>query len=109
LTIGTTIETDDGLAATLVRQRAAFLRDGPPPLAERRSDLMRLKNALRAHREDFVAAINTDFGHRSRQETLLFDLASVVEGSTFCTGISDAGRSQSVGALPCRDTGRLAG
>jgi coniferyl-aldehyde dehydrogenase len=83
LTIGTTIETDDGLAVTLVRQRAAFLRDGPPPLAERRSDLMRLKNALRAHREDFVAAINTDFGHRSRQETLLFDLASVVEGINF--------------------------
>jgi coniferyl-aldehyde dehydrogenase len=83
VTIGTTIETDDGLAATLVRQRAAFLRDGPPPLAERRSDLMRLKNALRAHREDFVATINTDFGHRSRQETLLFDLASVVEGINF--------------------------
>ena len=59
MSIGTTIDTDDGLAATLVRQRAAFLRDGPPPLAERRSDLMRLKNALRAHREDFVAAINT--------------------------------------------------
>ena len=101
MTIGTTIETDDGLAATLVRQRAAFLRDGPPPLADRRSDLMRLKNALRAHREDFVAAINTDFGHRSRQETSLFDLASVVEGINFCTGISDAGCSQSAGALPC--------
>ena len=78
-----TIGTDDELAATLVRQRAAFLRVSPPPLAERRSDLMRLKNALRTHREDFVAVINTDFGHRSRQETLLFDLASVVKGINF--------------------------
>lgn len=81
--IRTTTETDDGLAATLVRQRAAFLRDGPPPLAQRRSDLIRLKNALLGHREDFAAAINTDFGHRSRQETSLFDLASVVEGVNF--------------------------
>jgi len=83
VTIGTTIETEDGLATTLVRQRAAFLRDGPPSLAQRRSDLMRLKNALRGHREDIVAAINTDFGHRSRQETLLFELASVVQGLNF--------------------------
>ena len=78
-----TTKCDDGLTATLARQRAAFLRDGPPPLAHRHSDLMKLKNALREHREQFVAAINTDFGHRSRQETSLFDLASVVEGISF--------------------------
>jgi coniferyl-aldehyde dehydrogenase len=83
VTIGTSIETDVGLAPTLVRQRAAFLRDGPPSLGQRHSDLIRLKNALRRHREDFVAAINTDFGHRARQETSLFDLASVVEGIKF--------------------------
>ena len=73
----------DGLTATLVRQRAAFLRDGPPSLAQRCSDLMMLKNALREHREDFVAAINTDFGHRSRQETSLFDLSTVAEGINY--------------------------
>jgi coniferyl-aldehyde dehydrogenase len=83
VTIGTTMKVDDGLTATLGRQRAAFLRDGPPSLAHRRSDLMKLKSVLRQHREHFVAAINTDFGHRSRQETSLFDLASVVEGINF--------------------------
>ena len=83
MTAGMTMTTDDGLTATLVRQRAAFLRDGPPSLAQRRSDLMMLKNALREHREDFVAAINTDFGHRSRQETSLFDLSTVAEGINY--------------------------
>jgi coniferyl-aldehyde dehydrogenase len=83
VTGGTTTRDEDGLTAMLARQRAAFLRDGPPPLGQRRSDLMKLKHALREHREHFVAAINTDFGHRSRQETSLFDLASVVEGINF--------------------------
>ena len=83
MTVGATMKTPDGLTVMLARQRAAFLRDGPPPLAQRRSDLMKLKNALREHLEGFVAAINTDFGHRSRQETSLFDLVSVVEGINF--------------------------
>ena len=83
MTDGTAIKTNNGLTATLVRQRAAFLCDGPPSLARRRSDLMKLKDAIWKHREDFVAAINTDFGHRSRQETILFDLASVVDGINY--------------------------
>lgn len=62
------IRKDDvGLKALLSRQRAAFLRDGPPPLEHRRSDLKKLKHALLAHREGFITAINVDFGHRSRK------------------------------------------
>jgi hypothetical protein len=38
--------------------------------------LIRLKDALLARADEFVAALNTDFGHRSRQETLLFDVAA---------------------------------
>jgi coniferyl-aldehyde dehydrogenase len=79
----TTMKTDGALSAMLIRQRTAFLREGPPSLAQRRGDLMKLKNALQEHRENFVAAINADFGHRSRQETSLFDLASVVEGINY--------------------------
>ena len=47
MTVGTTAKGDDGLAAMAARQRAAFLRDGAPPLPQRRSDLMKLKNVLR--------------------------------------------------------------
>jgi coniferyl-aldehyde dehydrogenase len=67
-----------GLTATLERQRAAFLRDGSPSLAARRRDLMRLKDTVLARQEEFVTAINADFGHRARQESLLLDLGSVV-------------------------------
>ncbi|MGI8853005.1 MAG: aldehyde dehydrogenase family protein [Methyloceanibacter sp.] len=66
------------LTATLERQRAAFLRDGPPTLKRRRHDLLRLKDALLAHQDAFVAAINADFGHRAKQETLLLDLGSTI-------------------------------
>ena len=71
-------KTRSGLTATLERQRAAFLRDGPPSLAARRRDLMRLKDAVLARQGEFVTAINADFGHRARQESLLLDLGSVV-------------------------------
>ena len=46
-------------------QRAAYLRDGAPSLAARRSDLNNLKAALIARRSVIEEAINTDFGHRS--------------------------------------------
>jgi coniferyl-aldehyde dehydrogenase len=66
------------LAATLNRQRVAFLRDGSPTLADRRSDLMKLKGALLEHQEAFVATLNSDFGHRSRQESLASELGSTI-------------------------------
>ena len=52
------------------------MRDGPPTLAERRRDLHKLKGAILAHEEDFVSALNADFGHRSREETLMLDVGS---------------------------------
>jgi coniferyl-aldehyde dehydrogenase len=75
----TSIDIDSGLKSILDRQRAAFLRDGPPSLKERRSNLMKLKGAILARQEDFVAALNADFGCRSRQETVLLDLGSSIK------------------------------
>lgn len=71
------IDTDSGLTAILARQRAAFLRDGPPSLKERRSDLRALKEAILAREDDFVAALDQDFGHRAREETLKIGRAHV--------------------------------
>lgn len=76
--IDTSPEAKSGLIATLDRQRAAFLHDGPPSLKRRRRDLMRLKEAVLARQDAFVAALNADFGHRSAQESLVFDLGTVV-------------------------------
>ena len=68
------------LAACLARQRAAFLRDGPPSLAQRRSDLDRLRRALIDQRQAIEAALMADFGHRSTHETTMFETMTVVEG-----------------------------
>ncbi len=76
-----TVQTPDtarALHATLALQRAAFLRDGPPTLQQRRADLKKLKDAILARQDALVAALNTDFGHRSRHESLMLDLGSTV-------------------------------
>ncbi len=77
----TPINTD--LTSLLSRQRRAFLRDGPPSLKQRRTDLKALKEAILAREDDFVAALDQDFGHRARQETLLLDLGSTVNAINY--------------------------
>ncbi|MFH9728422.1 hypothetical protein ACH4M4_36555 [Streptomyces sp. NPDC017254] len=61
-------------------QRAAYLRDGAPSPAARRSDLSRLKAALINRRITIEEAINADFGNRSRHETAMTELGGVVQG-----------------------------
>jgi coniferyl-aldehyde dehydrogenase len=63
-----------GLNDLLARQRRAFLEHGAPPLAERREDLTRLRDALKREASAFADAIKADFGARSRQESLLADI-----------------------------------
>ena len=64
----------------LQTQRAAYLREGAPSLAARRNDLRKFKAALLARRGAFEAAIDTDFGHRSRHETAMMELVAVAQG-----------------------------
>lgn len=64
----------------LERQRAAFLRDGPPPAAARRDALLRLKRLLTDHQDEIASAVSGDFGHRSWHETLLADVFTTVSG-----------------------------
>ncbi len=67
------------MTGVLERQRAAFLKDGPPGLRERKDQLKRLRAAVLAHRQELAAAISADFGHRSRHETEIMELAGVVQ------------------------------
>src|SRR5262245_38568649 len=64
----------------LARQRAAFLRNAPPSLAERRANLKKLRAAVLARRADFEAALDADFGHRSRHETAIMEVLVVTWG-----------------------------
>jgi len=82
------LKDTDPLAAmteTLHRQRAAFLRDGPPTRTERRRDLRRLRATVLEHRRAIEQVIDADFGHRSRHETDLMELVGVVQAIDYLT------------------------
>ena len=68
------------LAVLLTRQRAAFLRDGPPSLSVRRASLKKLRAAVLARKADLEAALDADFGHRSRHETAIMEILALTWG-----------------------------
>lgn len=75
--------TDNGidrLQPLLDRQRAAFLRDGPPALAQRRELLAALRQAILDHRVPLAEALDRDFGNRARQETEYLELVPLIQG-----------------------------
>lgn len=65
------------LSSILEHQREAFLRDGPPSLEQRRADLTKLKQAIKDSADRIADVISTDFGSRSRQESLLAEILVV--------------------------------
>ena len=71
------------MADLLARQRAAFLRDGPPGLRQRRNSLRALKAAILARRVEIEDALIADFGHRSRHETTAMEVMTVVHGINY--------------------------
>jgi coniferyl-aldehyde dehydrogenase len=68
------------LRAALALQREAFRRQPAPTLAQRLDDLKRLRAFLREHQDELCEAIDADYGHRSRHETLLCEIAPAVDG-----------------------------
>ena len=66
------------LADTLALQRAAYLEQPVPSLAERRADLRTLQRFVREQQDALCDAISADYGHRSKHETLLVEIAPVV-------------------------------
>ena len=58
--------------------RAIDVERGGLPVDERLDLLKRLASELKARREDFVHALDADFGRRSREETLLGEVLSLV-------------------------------
>jgi coniferyl-aldehyde dehydrogenase len=68
---------------TLARQRAAFLRDGPPSLGQRKADLLKLKAAILARQGEIEQALRADFGHRSPHETAIMEVLPLVQGINY--------------------------
>ena len=71
-----TISMKKTLTEQLNQQREAFLKKPCPSASERREWLQQLKQALLSHQEDLIQAIDSDFGGRSRHETLLAEFMS---------------------------------
>jgi coniferyl-aldehyde dehydrogenase len=79
------VDTPDNLIAPALRaaleaQRQAYLAHPVPSLEERRADLSTLQRFIRENKDAICEAINADYGHRSRHETLLTEIAPAVDG-----------------------------
>ena len=58
----------------LEKQRASFTADLPEAMSVRRDRIDRAIALLIDHAEDFAKAVSADFGHRSREQTLMTDI-----------------------------------
>ncbi len=68
------------LASTLAQQRKAYLADPVPDLAQRTADLRQLQQFVRDYKDVLCDAINADYGHRSRHETMLAEIFPAIDG-----------------------------
>ncbi|MFE3543963.1 coniferyl aldehyde dehydrogenase [Nocardia sp. NPDC059177] len=68
----------DELIEILRRQRADFLREGPPSAAVRRDRIDRLLAMVLDNIDEFVEAMSRDFGTRSRTGTLFAEIMGML-------------------------------
>jgi coniferyl-aldehyde dehydrogenase len=62
----------------LALQREAFLQTNPTSLDDRLADLEKLRQATKSNAQRIAAVISSDFGNRSREETLLAEIWPVL-------------------------------
>jgi len=75
-----TAEITAMLMACFEKQRQAYLQKPTPDYRQRKEDLRALKRLLTENREAIIEAINSDYGNRSRHETLFAEVISVTDG-----------------------------
>ena len=66
--------TEPAIESLFQEQRAAFASNPFPDSRERRRNLERLLEGLRDRRDELAAAIDADFGRRSRYEVLFSEV-----------------------------------
>ncbi len=76
-----TIEVAENEAQRIFKlQRAAYLRDPYPSLAERKERLRALERILVDNTDAIAEAIRKDFGHRSTEETKILEIFPCIDG-----------------------------
>ncbi len=63
------------LQSVLTVQKKAFLEEGTPDLKKRLDRLRRLAALLLENKDEIAHGLSEDFGHRSREVSLLYDVA----------------------------------
>jgi len=92
----TTQQPFNELDRVLALQRKAFAANPMPTAGQRRQWLNNLRNLLSAERQALIAAISSDFSHRSADETLLAELMPCL------MGIDDARKNLTKWMKPAR-------
>ncbi|MFC3152568.1 coniferyl aldehyde dehydrogenase [Litoribrevibacter euphylliae] len=72
------------LNQVLSTQKQAFRENPMPSLNERLANLKRLKAMVLKYENEICDAINADFSSRSKDETLIAEIMSVVSGINYC-------------------------
>ena len=62
----------------LIEQKDFFIKNGSPSVELRIDRLQRLKSLIMDNRYDFVDALNTDFGNRSNNASMLSDVYGIM-------------------------------
>ena len=70
--------TGRDLRALLEAQRAAFVAEMPVGLAVRKDRMQRAINLLVENGEALCTALSDDFGHRSREQSMLADIVGPI-------------------------------
>lgn len=66
------------MTLTLAAQRAAFMAELPVPPGIRKDRLTRAAAMVRDHADAFCDALSEDFGHRSREQSMVTDIAASI-------------------------------
>ena len=72
------LNSENPLMPLLAAQQAAFLKHGAPSYEHRLDNLRRLRESIVDHKDRIVESVESDFGHRSRHETLLADVVGLL-------------------------------
>lgn len=73
----------ESLHSILASMQAATKRDRVPSLETRLTHLDKLERAVIARKEEFARAVAEDWGHRSRHETIMSDIFTVVKAARY--------------------------